>query len=86
MEPFDVAERFLLKFVYVTSPEDVAGLRVYAYEIADESPPILLQEAKYRAPFVSRGSQGRSELTGEQLVYAHSLGRELLYSCVWVEP
>jgi len=85
VQPLDLAERFLVKFVYVATPPDVAALRVYAYEVADEGPPILLQEAKYRAPFVTGASAGRTDVTGQQLLYARSLGRELAYSCAWVQ-
>lgn len=86
VRPLDVAERFLLKLVYVESPVDVAGLRIYAYEIVDEAPPVLLHEAKYPALSGTAAPRGRSELTGEQRIYAHALSRELTYSCSWVRP
>jgi hypothetical protein len=86
VKELDIGGRFAVKFVYVTSPEDAAGLRVYAYELGDGS-PVLLHEGKYRVP-PSAGLPllGRSELTGRELVYDHPLGRELAYSCAWIKP
>lgn len=85
VKEIDVAERFSLRVVYVASPEDVASVRVYAYELGDDG-PVLLQEGKYLPPFATGAAPGRSELTGRQLVYGHHLGRELVYSCAWVRP
>jgi hypothetical protein len=85
VKELDVAGRFALKLVYVSSPEDVAAFRVYVYEIEDEG-PVLLQEAKYRPPFAKGTARGRSEFTGRQQIYAHQLGRELAYACAWVTP
>lgn len=85
VKELDVAGRFALKLVYVASPADVASFRVYAYELAEEG-PVLLQEVKYRPPFASGATPGRSEFTGRQQVYAHQLGRELAYACAWVTP
>jgi hypothetical protein len=85
VKELDVGGRFAVKFVYVTSPEDTAGLRIYAYELA-ESGPVLLHEGKYRLPFAGAPAHGRTELTGTELVYDRPLGRELAYSCAWVRP
>jgi len=85
VKELEIGGRFAVKFVYVTSPEDAAGLRIYAYELG-ESGPVLLHEGKYRLPFVAAPSHGRGEVTGRQLVYDHPLGRELAYSCAAVRP
>jgi hypothetical protein len=85
VKELDVGGRFAVKFVYVTSPADTAGLRIYAYELGDGG-PVLLHEAKYRAPFAPGPPHGRNELTGRQLVYDRPLGRELAYSCARVRP
>jgi hypothetical protein len=85
VKELDVAGRFAIRFVYVTSPPDVASFRVYAYELGDDG-PVLLQEGKYLPPFDTGTSPARRELTGRQLVYGRHLGRELAYSCAWVTP
>lgn len=85
VKELDIGGRFLVKFVYVTSPEDTAGLRIYAYGLG-ESGPVLLHEGKYGLPFALAPAHGRGDATGRQLVYDHPLGRELAYSCAWVRP
>lgn len=85
VKELDVAGRFAVKFVYVTSPDDQAGLRIYAYGLG-EGGPVLLHEGIYRPPFAAGPPRGRSEITGRQLVYDHPLGRELAYACAWLRP
>lgn len=85
VKELDVAGRFAVKFVYMTSPADTAGLRIYAYQLGDER-PVPLHEGKYRIPPVAELPRGRSDLTAEELVYDHPLGRQLAYSCAWVRP
>jgi len=83
-DPYRVPEipagdRFALKFVYVTTPADLAGLRVYAFQVNDGE-PVIVHEAKYSPPFSAR----REGFTGRQLVYDRE-GGELAYACSWFD-
>jgi hypothetical protein len=83
--PVEAGERFALKVVYVTEPADVAGVRIYAYEV-EAGGPVLLHEGKYPLPVAGGSAPGRVEFTGREFVYEHELGRELAYSCAWITP
>lgn len=90
LDPYGVApagagERFALKVVYVTEPADVAGVRIYAYEL-EAGGPVLLHEGKYPLPLAGAAARGRVEFTGHEFVYEHELGRELAYACAWITP
>ena len=85
VKELDLAGRFAVKFVYVTSPADTASLRIYAYSVGDAD-PVLLHEGKYQLPLSAGPAHGRSDVTGRQLVYDRPLFRELSYSCVGVRP
>jgi len=83
--PVGAGERFALKVVYVTEPADVAGVRIYAYEV-DAGGPVLLHEGKYPLPLAGGAARGRFEFTGREFVYERELGRELAYACSWIKP
>src|SRR5690348_9861739 len=75
-----VGDRFLLKFVYVKEPPDVASVRAYTY-LATEAAPLPISEVKYRPPFPENGEFG---FTGRASVY-DARGHELTYFCAWVK-
>jgi hypothetical protein len=74
-----LGDRFAMKFVYLTSPADVAGLRIYTFQTTNTG-PVLVHQAKYWPPF-ARGPS----FTGRQLVY-DARGGELAYTCAWIAP
>lgn len=83
-DPYRVPElaagdRFAIKFVYATTPADLASFRVYTFQLSDGN-PVIVHEAEYRPPFVA----GRAGFTGRQLVYDDQ-GRELAYACAWFD-
>ena len=79
--PITVGEHFALKVVYVREPADVAGVRVYTYQVTSDG-LLPLSEAKYAPPYGAGGAHG---FTGLQFVY-EPRGDELQYSCAWVKP
>jgi len=83
-DPYRVPElpagdRFAIKFVYLTTPADLASLRVYAFQL-DGGEPVIVHEAEYSTPFAARDGG----FTGRQLVYDRE-GGELAYACSWLE-
>jgi hypothetical protein len=78
VKPFDIAGRFLFKVVMSAHKGKLKHVLIYAY-LQQETRPILLQQAKYSAPF--KPSSRPYLLTGEQHIYGGPIERELIYRC-----
>jgi hypothetical protein len=76
--PVDIAERFLFKVVMIATRGRLDHVLIYTY-LQQEPRPVLLQQAKYFAPFKPRRQPVL--LTGEQHIYGGPIERELIYRC-----
>jgi hypothetical protein len=76
--PVDIAERFLFKVVMTATRGRLDHVLIYTY-FQQEPRPVLLQQAKYFAPFKPRRQPVL--LTGEQHIYGGPIERELIYRC-----
>lgn len=77
----DIGGRFWFKPVVVGVGRRVDYVALYAYQDTRRQ-PILVQEAKYLAPFArAPRADGVLNLTGEQHLYAGVVERELIYHC-----
>jgi hypothetical protein len=76
--PVDIAERFLFKVVMTATRGRLDHVLIYTY-LQQEPRPVLLQQAKYFAPFKPRRQPVL--LTGEQHIYGGPIERELIYRC-----
>lgn len=76
--PVDIAERFLFKVVMTATRGRLDHVLIYTY-LQQEPRPVLLQQAKYFAPFKPRRLPVL--LTGEQHIYGGPIERELIYRC-----
>jgi hypothetical protein len=76
--PVDIAERFLFKVVMTATRGRLDHVLIYTY-LQQEPRPVLLQQAKYFAPFKPRHQPVL--LTGEQHIYGGPIERELIYRC-----
>ncbi|MCE2677379.1 MAG: hypothetical protein LW632_04465 [Burkholderiaceae bacterium] len=76
--PVDIAERFLFKVVMTATRGRLDHVLIHTY-LQQEPRPVLLQQAKYFAPFKPRRQPVL--LTGEQHIYGGPIERELIYRC-----
>jgi len=76
--PVDIAERFLFKVVMTATRGRLDHVLIHTY-LQQEPRPVLLQQAKYFAPFNPRRQPVL--LTGEQHIYGGPIERELIYRC-----
>jgi len=78
IESIDIGGRFRLKAIVQGAGGVIELVKIYVYYDTRRQ-PVIIQEAKYFAPFpVSDSPNG---LTGLQYIYAPPLGRELQYGC-----
>ena len=78
VKPVDIAGRFLFKVVMSAPKGKLNYVLIYTY-LQQEPRPLLLQQAKYFAPF--KPSTRPYLLTGEQHIYGGPIERELIYRC-----
>ena len=76
----DVRGRFRFKAVVVGEGDRVDRIGLYAYQNTP-SQPVLIQHARYLAPFQWPHGAEALPLTGQQHLYAGPMERELIYSC-----
>lgn len=75
----DFEARFRLRAVVMGSAAQIEHVTLSAYELAENSPPVILHQLRLQGPFAQQ--QGVADLTGWQHVYAAGLGREMRYGC-----
>lgn len=77
----NVEGRFAFRAIYVTNPQDLAGLDVYVYQTSGEK-HALVHQVKLKPPYTSSGSH-RYGVTGLNAVYDER-AREFQYWCGFV--
>ena len=78
-----IANRFELKAVYLTSPEELATVNISVYDVDNDGR--LLHTVKYAPPYGRVSPVPGYGFTGRQRVYS-AQGRELEYFCELVSP
>ncbi len=79
----DLNGRFRFKAVVIGDERRIDYIKLYTY-YQSKRQAVLLHEAKYLAPVVDTGA-GSATLTGTNILYSPSLGREFQYACALIE-
>ncbi len=72
----DIGGRFRFKPILVGTPQRVDRVLIYVY-LVEGVQALPIHQAKFLPPFPA----GTQPLTGQQVLYAGPLERELMYSC-----
>jgi len=81
--PVALGESFRFKAVMVGSASQIHYIKLYTYT-RQAGQFVVQHQASYIAP-VPAAAAGPYALTGEQRIYAPTLGRELIYGCALLD-